>query len=313
MYEMSVVIVSWNAKDFLEKCIVSILHENVDNNIEIIVVDNGSSDGSQDMIRSQFKKVKLICNTENLGFARANNIGLRLALGNYFFLINSDVVVLPNSLDPMIRYIKEHQGIGMLGPKILNPDMSLQRSCRGFPTLWNLFCRALALDTLFPKVKLFGGRSMTFWEHDSIKDVEVLSGCFWLLNRKAVEEVGLLDEDFFIYAEDVDWCKRFMLAGWRRVYYPLVQAIHYGGGSSDNSPIRFFLEMQRANLHYWKKHHGPLGQITWQIILLLHHSLRMIGEFLHYLVTPGHRKEILHKIQRSFACIKWIFSKTVRH
>ena len=145
----------------------------------------------------------------------------------------------------MLAYMNEHPEIGMLGPQILDSNGNIQRSCMGFPTLWNTSCRALALDTLFPKSKLFGGYMMTFWPHDSIRDVNVINGCFWMVKREALDEVGLLDERFFIYAEDKDWCKRFWDAGWKVVYFPEAKAIHYGGASSSNAPIKFHIEMQK--------------------------------------------------------------------
>lgn len=309
MVDISIIIVSWNAKDYLQKCIDSIFKESNKYNLEVIVVDNASSDGSEDMVRTRFPQVKLICNNDNLGFAKANNIGIKQSSGKYLGLINSDVEILSDCFSPLFCYMEEHRNIGMLGPRILNSDKTLQRSCRGFPTLWNLFCRALALDVFFPKVKLFGGKMLTYWPHDSISDVEVLSGCFWFINKKAIDDVGLLDEGFFIYAEDTDWCKRFFAAGWRRIYFPLVQAIHYGGASSENAPIRFYLEMQRANLRYWKKHHSCFEQIVFLFIIFSHHAIRAIGGIVFYVIAPSKREYTYFKIKRNLSCIKWLFSK----
>ncbi|GAB6194005.1 glycosyltransferase family 2 protein [Desulfocastanea catecholica] len=308
MVDISIVIVSWNAKDYLQKCIDSIYKENKKCDIEVIVVDNASTDGSQDMVRTRFPQVQLICNNDNLGFAKANNIGIKQSSGKYLSLINSDVEILSDCFSQMLCYMEEHQDIGILGPMILNSDKTLQRSCRGFPNLWNLLCRALALDSVFPKVKLFGGDMMGYWPHDSIHDVEVLSGCFWFINRKALDDVGLLDEVFFIYAEDFDWCKRFADAGWRRIYFPLVQAIHYGGASSDNAPVRFYLEMQRSILCYWKKHHSNFEQLVFLLIMCFHHSIRTVGGIFSYLIAPSKRESARLKIKRHLSSVKWLLS-----
>lgn len=202
--------------------------------------------------------------------------------------------------------MEQHPEIGMLGPRIADSRGNLQRSCMGFPTLWNTFCRALALDTLFPKSKLIGSYLMTFWSHDSIRDVDVINGCFWMVRSEALEQIGLLDERFFIYAEDKDWCKRFWNGGWKVVYLPQAQSVHYGGASSSQAPIRFYIEMQRANLQYWKKHHSPPAQIGFLVITGLHHMLRLIGDLMVYIGKPEKRTSITFKIKRSIACIQWV-------
>jgi GT2 family glycosyltransferase len=308
MADISIIIVSWNAKDFLKKCIHSILEDTNKFNIEIIVVDNASSDGSPAMVASQFPEVKIICNEGNLGFAKANNIGMKQSSGKYVFLINSDIEILHGCFESMISFMEVNPDIGMLGPRILNPDRTLQPSCRGCKTLWNMFCRAASLDMLFPKMKIFGGREMAFWPHDTIRDVEELSGCFWMVTRKALDEVGLLDEDFFIYSEDSDWCKRFQKAGTRIVFSPEAQAIHYGGASSNNAPVRFAIEMNRANLHYWKKHHSRMSQTGFLLITAFHHFIRCFGETIKYIIRPSQRKQIAPKIKKNLACVRWLLS-----
>ena len=166
MASISIIIVSWNAKKYLEECLNSILSCPLPYDTEIIVVDNASSDGSPDAVRDEFPGVRLIRNDDNYGFAKANNIGIRASTGDYLFFINSDVVVKAGCFEKMIAYMEGYPDIGVLGPKILSPNGAVQRSCMGFPTLWNSFTRALALDSVFPGMKLFGGHLMTFWPHD---------------------------------------------------------------------------------------------------------------------------------------------------
>ncbi len=300
---ISVIIVSWNAKKYLEQCLQSIRSCSDASAAEIIVVDNASTDGSPEIVRERFSDVKLICNSDNLGFAKANNIGIGQSHGKYLFLINSDVVVYPNCFSSITNYMEAQPQIGLLGPRITGFDGKVQRSCMGYPSLWNLFCRAILLATLFPRFKVFNGYELSHWAHDEVKEVDVINGCFWTVRREAIEEIGLMDENFFMYAEDIDWCKRFNNAGWKVVYYPLVEALHYGGASSSNAPIRFYIEMQNANLRFWGKHYGSFSLGVYRCILLLHQSLRTLGYSMYYLLTSERKDANLYKIKRSIVSI----------
>jgi hypothetical protein len=307
----SVIIVSWNAKSFLLKCIESVLRQSPRDSLEVIVVDNASSDGSPQAVRDCYPAVTLIANDGNVGFAKANNIGIRASRGEYLFLINSDVVVSEGCFEKSLHYMAEHPEIGMLGPKIVGIDGKVQRSCMGYPSLWNTLCRALALDSLFPHSRLFGSHLLTFWNHDETRPVEVINGCFWILRRSAIEQVGLLDERFFFYGEDLDWCRRFNESGWKVVFFADAEALHYGGGSSSNAPVKFDVEMQRANYQYWTRHHSRVEANAFVLITLLHHTLRVIGEIAAYPLrrrTPASS----YKLKRSIASIKWILGGTER-
>ena len=256
---ISIVIVSWNAQAYLMQCLASLFSEACRHPLELIVVDNASSDGSPESVAKNYPQVRLIRNAANLGFAKANNIGILAATGKYIGLVNSDVKVLPHCLDRLVDYIEKHPDTGMVGPRVIDGENKLQRSCRGFPTVWNMFCRALALESFFPGVPVFTGYSLRHWPQDTCRDVDILSGCFWLARRKALDEVGLLDESFFMYGEDMDWCKRFWKGGWKLAFVPSAEAIHYGGASSANAPVRFYIERHRADLQYWRKHHSRLA------------------------------------------------------
>jgi GT2 family glycosyltransferase len=300
--------VSWNARRYVEECLQSLEAQDISRRLEIIVVDNASTDGSPAMIRQCFPKVTVVQNDQNVGFARANNIGIQRTTGRYIFLINSDVNVSPDCLRQVLEYMEQNRAVGLLGPRMLSPDGKTARSCMRFPTLWNSLCRALALDTLFSKSRWFGGFLMRDFEHDRTADVEVLNGWFWSVRREALERVGLLDERFFIYGEDIDWCRRFQQAGWRVVFYPHATALHYGGASSSNAPVRFSIEMERANLQYWKKHHGGAAWLTYAGILLLHHVLRVAGYVFIYALQRARRSQATFKIRKSLACARWLVS-----
>lgn len=308
---VSVIIVSWNARDYLKKCLSSLSSRVCQFPMEIIVVDNASSDGSPDCVESEYPNVRLIRNTENMGFSKANNIGVSVSSGDYLCFINSDVEVLPDCITRLVNYCEEQPEAGMVGPLIIGGDGQLQRSCRGFPTVWNMFCRALALDRVFKNYKLFTDYSLNYWPQDSLRNVDILTGCFWLVRRKAMEQVGLLDESFFIYGEDMDWCKRFWDKGWQVVFVPSAEAIHYGGASSSNAPVRFYIERHRAELQYWEKHHSRLAVVCYLLISCLHMLLRLIGYSFVLLFNPAVQVE-QHKVKRSWACLRWQFS-ALRH
>jgi GT2 family glycosyltransferase len=309
---LSIVIVSWNAKDFLLNCLRSLKEETDGYEVELIVIDNASTDGSPEAVSELFPDVVLFSNTINLGFAKANNLGILKSKGQYIALINPDVNIFKDCIHTMSRYLDQNTKVGMLGPKILNADLTLQSSCRRLPSLWNSLCDALTLYRLFPRSRLFAGQFMTHLSQEKSSKAEVLSGCFWMVKRKALSQVGLLDENFFMYGEDIDWCKRFCEAGWDIIYLPDAQAIHYGGGSSSNDPIRFYIEKQRANLQYWNKHHGSLKMIGFFLIAMLHQLIRLIGHGILYITRLSKRNESVLKISRSFTCIRWLFRNSFK-
>jgi hypothetical protein len=218
------------------------------------------------------------------------------------------VIVLNGCIEKLISFMDNHPAAGMVGPRILNQDRTLQPSCRHFPTIWNNLCQALGLNKLFPKSRFFSETFMNYWAHDIVQKVDVLSGCFWMVRREALNKVGLLDEDFFIYGEDLDWCRRFHHAGWDIIFYPNAETIHTGAASSNNDPIRFYIEMQKADLHYWQKHHGSIGRTVYAAIIFLRHLLRLVPMGLLYIFRPSHRETISFKLKRSLACIRFIFA-----
>jgi hypothetical protein len=305
---VSIIIVSWNARDFLVQCLNSLSAKVCRYPFEIIVVDNASSDGSADCVADGFPHVKLVRNSANLGFAKGNNVGVAASRGQYLCLINSDIKVLPDCITRLVDYCEEHPKVGMAGPRVIGGDGKMQRSCWGTPTIWNMLWRALALDTMLPWCSLFNGFSLKHWPQDSLKPVGVLSGCFWLVRRQAVAQVGLLDASFFMYAEDMDWCKRFWELGWQVVFVPAAEAIHYGGGSSANAPVRFYIEKHRASLQYWRKHHSRFSAACFFLILCLHLSLRAAGHFAALLLNGRLHQISLYKLKRSLACLKWLLS-----
>lgn len=309
---VSVIIVSWNAREYLMQCLASLTPAVCRYPMEIIVVDNASSDGSAEAVASAFPQVHLLRNPANLGFARANNLGIAASTGRYACLVNSDVKVLPDCISRLVDFCEEHPTVGMVGPRIIGRDGNLQRSCRGFPGVWNMFCRALALDAFFPGSRWLSGFLLSHWPQDSLRQVDMLTGCFWLVRRQALAQVGPLDERFFMYGEDMDWCKRFWLKGWQLIFVPSAEAIHYGGASSSNAPVRFYIERHRADLQYWDKHHSRPAVFCFFLICCLHLVLRALGYSLAFVIKSRARATCGSKVKRSVACLKWMLSDGIR-
>ncbi len=303
---LTIIVVTWNGKTYALECLKSLTSPAIKVSHEIIVVDNGSTDGTPEAIKAEFPDVTLIENNANLGFAKANNIGIASGRGKYMCLVNSDVVVPAGCLEKMVEYMEGHPKIGILGPKMLSPDGTVGASVMRLPTIWNTLSCALGLHTIFPRSAFFGGFLMDSYPYDSIDEVEVLTGWFWLVPRNALNVVGGLDERFFMYGEDIDWCHRFRDAGWQVVFFPDADALHYGAASSKEAPSRFYVEMRRANLQYFQKHHGVLGVLGYRLAIWVHELVRLIGYSLLYCCNRRRRQESTFKVQRSILCVRWM-------
>lgn len=307
---LSIIVVTWNGKRYAIECLESLQPLLTGLSTEVVVVDNGSTDGTPEAIRAQFPNVTLIENHANLGFARANNIGMALSRGQYVCLVNSDVVIPEGCLEPMIEFMEAHPEIGVLGPKMLSPDGRVGASVMRLPTVWNTLCCALGLHSIFPRSALLGGFSMDAYPYAAVDNVEVLTGWFWMIPRKALQMVGGLDEQFFMYGEDIDWCHRFRAAGWQVVFYPHAGALHYGAASSGEAPARFYVEMRRANLQYFRKHHGWFGVFGYRVAIWIHEIVRVAGYSLLYCCKRNHRSVAAFKIRNSITCMRWLSGDT---
>jgi GT2 family glycosyltransferase len=253
--DLSVVIVNYNVRQFLENALQSIRKAAEGLEAEVFVVDNASTDGSPEMVRAGFPEVRLIVNTENLGFARANNIALARARGEFLLLINPDTLVQEDTFQRMIAFFRRHPDAGLAGCRILNPDGSFQLPCRrSFPTPWVAFTKVFGLAALFPQSRLFGRYNLTYLSPDATYPVDAVSGSFMMLRREVYEKIGGLDEAFFMYGEDLDWCFRVGEAG-RKVYYVHdTQIVHFKGESTRRSDIDEVRQFYRAMQIFVRKH-----------------------------------------------------------
>jgi len=255
--DLSIIIVNYNTVDLLRACLSSVIKNTENIEYEIWVVDNRSKDGSPEMVECEFPEVKLIRNSINGGFSQANNLALKQCMGsNQVLLLNPDTIVPKNTLEECVDFMQKNNEIGCLGCKVVKIDGSLDKACkRGFPSPWNSLCYLLKLDKLFPNNKKFGGYNATFVNEDEESEIDCLVGAFMMLSKEAIERVGLLDESFFMYGEDIDWCYRIKEAGFKNYYYPKVSITHYKGESSKKQSTKMIGVFHESMFIFYNKHY----------------------------------------------------------
>ena len=246
---LCIVIVSYNVSDRLRDCLRSLSGQRV------IVVDNASSDGSAAMVHTEFPTVELVANTDNRGFAAACNQGIAASTEDFILILNPDTVATPVALQILLDVMRTESRAGACGPRLLNPDGSLQPSCRRFPILPRLLLDELGFGNLFPHSKFFGGYRMTWWAHDQLLEVDQLMGAALLLRRAALEQVGTFDERFFMYFEEVDLCLRLRDAGWKVLFVPGAEVMHHGGQSARQGLREATLYRYRSLGAFYRKHY----------------------------------------------------------
>jgi GT2 family glycosyltransferase len=272
--DLSIIIVNWNGCEITKQCLESIYAQTKKISFEVIVVDNGSTDLSCEMIKNNFSQVKIIQNNENRGFAAANNQGIKEANGDFILLLNNDTIILDRALEKTLTIAKENPEAGIVGCRVLNADKSLQSSCFRFPSLLNLTLAATHLDMVFPNHRFFGRERYAKAHWNAITEVDVLTGCFMLVRREAYEQTGLLDERFFMYAEETDWCLRFKRMGWKVLYAPFGEIIHLGRASSRKNKGAMALQLKGSILLFIKKHRSRLSYSAACLIISLYFILR---------------------------------------
>ena len=252
--DVSIIIINWNTRDLLAACLTSIYDTALGLTFDVWVVDNGSTDGSVEMVRDAFPEVHLGVNSQNEGFARANNQGMALSQGRYMLLFNSDAIASPGSLTALVALADAHPSAGIVGAKLVNADGSFQASYTDFPSLHSEFLMLTGLGRL-----LFGPwyPSHNQAQGQSPRPVDYVEGACLLVRRAAWEQVGGMDQDYFMYAEEVDWCYRMRHAGWH-VYYAPVPIPHLGGGSSRHRPMQREADLYRSRVRFFRQHYGPI-------------------------------------------------------
>lgn len=282
--DLSIIIVNFNTKSLLQKCLRSVFASQTGYKFEVLVSDNGSQDGSIGMIRQEFPQVKLLENKANLGFSKGNNVALKQALGRYCLLLNSDTEVRPDTFDLSVKYMDQHPDVGVMGCKVLLPDGSLDQACRRkFPNPWNSFLRLFGL-------KKFSDYNIST-PIDRETEVDSVMGAFLMIRKDTTDKVGLLDEEFFMYGEDLDWCWRVKAAGYKVMYYPKAEIVHYKYGSAQSVPFRTIRMAHEAMKIFYRKHYAKKYNPFFNGLVYLGISLRM---YLVLVVNLFRNKKTVH-------------------
>lgn len=255
--DLTISLVNTNNRAFLENCLRSIYQTTRALDFEIIIVDNASDDGSRAMLEREFPHARVIQNEKRLGFAASHNRALECGAGRYLCILNEDTKILPACFETLVAFMDAHPEAGVCGPRLWNGDGSLQRTANRFPTLWFGIFQALSLNRLFPNNPVYRHHIYADWDRTTTRAVDSVSGAALLVRRQALEQVGLLDANFFIYSEEVDWCLRFHQHGWKIFYVADAQLLHYGGSSTAaRAPEKFHRIHWDSFLYYYRKHFG---------------------------------------------------------
>jgi len=305
--DVSIIIVSWNTCAMLARALACIDATTHRVNVEVIVVDNHSDDGSAEMVEAQFPNVTLIRNHDNAGFARANNHGAHLARGRYVLLLNSDAFVREGAIDTLVEFMDVHPDAGAAGCRLFYEDGVLQRSCMTFPTLTTELWIALHLDQMFPSSHIFGKYMMTHWDMSDTREVDAVMGACVMLRSSAIAQTGLFDEQFFMYSEEIDLCYRLKRDGWKVYFVPDAEATHVWGGSAKKVQGETLIRLYRSRVQFFRKHYGGLRAVLFKLILALSSMLRIAGGAVSYLIRRN--RDSFQRSQMNVALFKalWAF------
>ncbi len=260
--DVTAIIVNYNTKQLLRPCIDALRAGADGLNLQIVIVDNASRDGSVELLKREFGDCELLINELNVGFGRANNQALAAVAGRHVLLLNTDAFVPPGSVTETVRFLDAHPRCGVLGVRLVGRDGELQPSCRYFPTPWNGFLMQVGLTRWFPRTRLVDDM---VWDHASVRECDWVPGCYYLVPKTVLDQVGLFDPRFFMYYEEVDHCKAVKAAGWQVVYYPYATVVHLGGESAKSDGAitaagRQISSLQiESSLLYYRKHYGRAG------------------------------------------------------
>lgn len=300
--DLSIVIVNRNTRALLDECLASIAALPDEIGCDVVVVDNGSSDGSATLVRESYPTVNLLVNESNTGYALANNQGLALSTGRYLLLLNSDTVVGPGSLARLVAFMDDHPEVGACGPLLRYPDGRLQRSCYSDPSPRSYFARMVGLDVLFPRSRLFGNQYYGF-DHAHTAPVDSMLGAALLVRREAMDRVGTLDEDLRLHFNDFDWCLRIRKAGWKVYFVHDAEIVHHLQATTrvENQDFRVQGELVRNLLGFYRKHYGPLGLAWMRLWMTIGFGARYLVLGAIGLVLRGHADPVASRFRLGMA------------
>jgi GT2 family glycosyltransferase len=276
--DVSIIVVNWNTRDVTCNCLVSVFGQTKDVRFEVILIDNASSDGSVEKIRKDFPQVTLIANDGNRGFAAANNQGMEIAKGRYVLLLNPDTIILDGAVQKTIAFADSFTDIGVVGCQVWLNDSEIQQTCFSFPSVVSLFLQETGLRKIAPRSRLLGWSNYGWWDRTSQMDVDVISGMFMLVRHEVIDKVGVMDEAYYVYAEETDWCFRVHNAGWRCVFTPIARIVHLDGGSKSTGLVRvkMFVQMQKSILIFHRKNKGVISWFFARMIYIFSMSMRFV-------------------------------------
>ena len=287
---ISIIIVNWNVKALLRQSLQSILSSQYEGEIEVIVVDSASADGSAAMVEAEFPTVKLIASSENLGYAGGNNVGVAAAVGDYLFILNPDTTLFADTLTQLMAYMQAHPTVGVVGPQLRWPDGTVQSSRRRFPTLGSLFWESTLLEQWLPQNRAAKRYKLADQPADQPQPVDWLVGAALFIRREAWRAAGPFDETFFMYFEETDWCHRCAQAGWAIHYLPQAAVMHYEGQSSRQVMAARTIRFQRSKIHYTAKWFGRGWAWSVRLFLLATFAFQWAEESLKWLI--GHKRTL---------------------
>jgi hypothetical protein len=294
LIDLSVIIVCTNEYHFLRTCLPSLFASAQGLELEVIVVDNASSDGTQEMLQREFPTVRVLRNAENLGFAAANNRGLAIASGELLMLLNPDTEVQGKAVYDFVRFVKANPEVGIAGCRLVLPDGSTQQSVRSFPSVWNVFCEISFLYRVFPKSKLFGRYYMSYFDYESSLNVDWVCGACIVFRRAVYETVGALDEQFFMYTEEMDYCFRAHKSGYQTWYFPGASIKHFWGGYNAFTR-RIILWTNGSQMLFFQKHFKGITRTLLQSMKIM----GLVNRFFLFLIL-GLLKRNTHDLRKSY-------------
>ncbi len=295
--DLSIIIVNWNVRELLRSCLQSIEGGWGALEVEVIVVDNASGDGSVAMLQNEFPWVHLIACEENAGFPRGNNLGLAQANGRFLYLLNPDTEIVGDALTVMVQYMDQHPDVGVVGSQLLYADGRIQPSRRRFPSMLTGLFESTWLQPLAPR-RLLRHYYAQDLPDDQIADVDWVMGASLMVRREVYAQVGGMDEAYFMYSEELDWCRRIKDAGWRVVYLPQAQVIHHEGKSSEQAVTARHVNFNRAKLRYFRKYHGRFAAALIRVVLLKNYALQLLLEGVKGLI--GHKRPLRWQRVRAY-------------
>jgi len=307
--DVSIIIINYNNFHLLDECLRSIYKFTNQISFEVIVIDNNSSEGDVSVITSKFRNVKLIKNNENKGFSAANNQAFKIALGEYYLILNNDTIFIENTIKKILDFVSKRSDRIFVGCRLLNADKTFQESVMNFPSAWNTLSDSLFLSKLFKRSKFFNKNALSFDNIQDVIEVDVIKGAFMFCSADDIKQLNGFDENFYFYSEELDLCKRFIDSGGKIIYYPKTSIIHIGGATVTNDKLFFYRNQAISRIQYFQKHLSGVSFLAAVIFYYLGILIRIpIYFFIGVLIfKPNYLNKSKHYFKQLFYYPKNVF------